>query len=81
MEVLSPQPGEESKKPILLKQWADDTDLWYQKDNKFLLPKGLVSLKIYTGNCEFGRTPTGRVFAEVWNQMLQEHLREFYYMA
>ena len=46
-----------SQKPILLKQWADDTDLWYKKDDKFNRPKGIVSLKIYTGDCEFGRTP------------------------
>lgn len=51
------------------------------KDDKFLRPKGLVSLKIYTGDCEFGRTPYGRVFAEMWNAVLQESLREFYYMA
>jgi insulysin len=68
-------------KPTLLKQWADDTDLWYLKDDKFQRPKGVVSLKIYTGDNEFGRTALGRVFAEVWNQVLQEHLREFYYMA
>jgi hypothetical protein len=51
------------------------------KDDKFERPKGMVSLKIYTGDCEFGRTPAGRVFAELWNSILQEHLREFYYMA
>lgn len=45
------------------------------------MPKGIVSLKIYTGDCEFGRTAHGRVFVEVWNQVLQEYLREFYYMA
>ena len=51
------------------------------KDEKYLRPKGLVSLKIYTGDCEFGRTPKGRVFVELWNSMLQEYMREFYYMA
>jgi len=73
--------SDDAKKPVLLKQWADDTDLWYMKDNKFLRPKGMVSLKIYSGDCEFGRTPQGRVFAELWNSILQEYLREFYYMA
>ena len=51
------------------------------KDEKFLRPKGMVSLKIYTGDCEFGRTANGRLFVEIWNAMLQEYLREFYYMA
>ena len=51
------------------------------KDDKFEMPKGMVSHKIYTGDCDFGRTPNGRVFAELWNSMLQEYLREFYYMA
>jgi secreted Zn-dependent insulinase-like peptidase len=68
-------------KPELVRQWANDTDLWYLKDDKYERPKGIVSLKIYTGDCDFGRTSQGRVFAEVWNQVLQEYLREFYYMA
>ena len=70
-----------SQKPCVLKQWADDTDLWYMKDDKYQRPKGIVSLKIYTGDCEFGQTAKGRVFVEVWNQILNESLREFYYMA
>lgn len=81
IDVLPVVQDEAAKKPVLLRQWADDTDLWYMKDEKFLRPKGMVSLKIYTGDCEFGRTAKGRVFAELWNQILQEYLREFYYMA
>jgi secreted Zn-dependent insulinase-like peptidase len=80
LDVL-PKVDPAQTKPELLRQWADDTDLWYLKDDKFLRPKGIVSLKIYTGDCEFGRTALGRVFVEVWNQVLQEYLREFYYMA
>lgn len=64
----------------MLQQW-NDTDLWYKKDDKFERPKAIVNLKIYTNDCMFGRTPNGRVFAEVWNNFLQEYLREFYYMA
>lgn len=59
--------AQEGDKPYLLQKWADDTDLWFMKDDKFLRPKGIVSLKIYTGDCEFGMTPRGRVFVEVWN--------------
>jgi secreted Zn-dependent insulinase-like peptidase len=51
------------------------------KDDKYLRPKGMVSLKIYTGDCEFGQTAKGRVFVEIWNSILNESLREFYYMA
>lgn len=29
----------------------------------------------------FGRTPLSRVFIEVWNNVVKEYLREFYYMA
>jgi len=57
LPTLSKEDDEVSKKPVLIKQWADDTDLWYMKDDKYLRPKGIVSLKIYTGDCEFGRTP------------------------
>ena len=55
LDVL-PKTDPAQTKPELLRQWADDTDLWYLKDDKFLRPKGIVSLKIYTGDCEFGRT-------------------------
>jgi insulysin len=80
LDVL-PGEAESSQKPFLLRQWADDTDLWFMKDDKYQRPKGLVSLKIYTGDCEFGQTARGRVFVEMWNSILNEYLREFYYMA
>lgn len=31
-----------SKEPKLLKQWADCTDLWYKKDDRFKVPKTIV---------------------------------------
>jgi len=69
-----------SAKPFLLKQW-NETDLWYQKDDRFDRPKGYVGAKIYTGDLNFGQTPLSRVFAEVWKGCLSEYLREFAYMA
>jgi secreted Zn-dependent insulinase-like peptidase len=69
-----------SERPILLQTW-DDTEVWYKKDDKFKRPKGIVSLKLYTNDCNFSRTPTGRLFAEIWNECLSEFSREFIYMA
>ena len=56
-------------------------DLWYQKDDKFERPKSQVSMKIYTNDCSFGSTPDSRTFAHLWSQILNEHMREFNYMA
>lgn len=41
----------------------------------------MIDMKIYTNDCMFGRTPQGRVFSEVWNNMIKEYLREFFYTA
>lgn len=41
----------------------------------------MVNVKYYTNDCMFGRTPQARVFIEVWNNIVKEYLREFYYMA
>lgn len=49
-------------KTALLKKW-DDTDLWYQKDNKFDRPKAYVYMKIYTADDGFGTSAEKRVFA------------------
>ena len=38
-------------------------------------------MKLYTNDCMFGRTPQARVFIEVWNGIVNEYLREFYYMG
>ena len=77
---ILPKHSEFSQEPKLLKQWPD-ADLWYKKDDKFDRPKSVVSLKIYTSDCHLGLKPEARVFANVWTQILNEHLREFNYMA
>ena len=64
----------------MIKQWSD-TELWYQKDDKFERPKCKVSLKIYTNDCGLGSQPSSRVFAHMWNGVLSEYMREFNYMA
>ena len=70
-----------SARPQLVKQWDGKADLWFKKDDKFKKPKGIVSCKIYTDDCQFGTSPLASVFAEVWKRMLLESLREFNYMA
>ena len=42
---------ENCKVPFLLKKWDGCTDLWYKQDDKFEMPKEIVSLKIYSSDC------------------------------
>lgn len=49
--------------------------------NKFLRPKGVVGLRIYTTDLEFGTNKISRVFAEVWQKVFSEYMREFKFMA
>lgn len=55
--------------------------MWYLKDDKFKRPKAIIDVKLYTNDVMFGRTSQARVFIELWKGILQEYLREFYYMA
>ena len=68
-----------SQSPNLIKSWSD-ADLWYKKDDKFGRPKSVVSMKIYTKDCDLGKTPESRVFVNLWAQIQSEYLREFNYM-
>ena len=77
---ILPEDSKLSEKPQLLQAW-DDCEVWYKKDDKFKLPKGIVGLKIYTNDHNFSSAPKGRLFVEIWNQCLTEVTREFAYMA
>lgn len=69
-----------SSRPVLLQAW-DDCELWYKKDDTFKRPKGIISLKLYTNDNQFSRTPAGRLFLEVWRECFNEFTREFSYTA
>ncbi len=75
-----PKNEEHSLHPKLLKQW-DNTDLWFQKDDEFERPKAEINMKIYTNDNLLGRSVRSRVFFEVWSAVIEEHMREFSYMA
>ena len=38
-------------------------------------------MKIYTPDCDYGKTLKGRLFAEIWQKVQSEYLREFDYQA
>jgi len=38
-------------------------------------------MKLYTNDCQFASSPSGRLFAEVWVKCIGEFLRETAYMA
>jgi len=73
---IFPKNEKYSKEPVLIAQWPD-TDLWYKKDDESKVPKAIVTMKLYTSDCEFGKTAKGRVFSNLWNTIVQECLREF----
>jgi secreted Zn-dependent insulinase-like peptidase len=60
---------------------TDLVDLWYKKDDTFKLPKAYIAAKIYTGDCGFGSTARGRVFADCWDRVVTEYVREYAYMG
>lgn len=78
-DILDKSP-EHSESPKLLKQWPN-ADLWYKKDDTFDRPKSVVSMKIYTKDCDLGSKPESSVFLNLWAHMQNEYLREFNYMA
>ena len=45
------------------------------------MPKAIVSLKIYTDDCDLGKTVEAKVQSQVWDNVLKEYLREFLYNA
>jgi secreted Zn-dependent insulinase-like peptidase len=59
---ILPEDLEKSAKPVRIVE-TDLIDLWYKKDDTFKLPKAYIAAKIYTGDCGFGSTARGRVFA------------------
>ena len=58
-----------SKEPILLKQWGNDSELWYKKDDKFERPKAIVVTKFYSKDCNYGSDPEARVFTNLWQHV------------
>jgi len=77
-DILPEQP-EHSAQPVFAGQW-DNAELWFKKDDIFKKPEGMVGVKIYTNDLNFGTTPISRVFGEVWKGCFIEYIREFRYM-
>jgi len=65
---------------VLLQSWAN-AELWFKKDDHFSTPKGNISLEITTNDLGFGKSPTARVFAQLWADCLKEYIFEFNFMA
>jgi secreted Zn-dependent insulinase-like peptidase len=77
---ILPADAEKSQKPVRIVE-TDLVDLWYKKDDTFKLPKAYIAAKIYTGDCGFGATARGRVFADCWEKVVTEYVREYAYMG
>jgi nardilysin len=73
---LSAENQARCSKPSIVKSW-DEADLWYQKDDKFKLPKAYIGCKIFTNDCGFGKSLEGQVFADMWQGVLNDYIREF----
>jgi insulysin len=78
-EVLAKN-AELSKEPVLVKS-SPESDLWYKKDDKFDRPKGIIGMKLYTADLEFGKSAKATMFASVWKACFEEFIREENYMA
>ena len=44
---IIPPVEEQSKVPVLVKEWEGDTEVWHMKDDKFNRPKAMISIKLY----------------------------------
>jgi insulysin len=77
---IKPDVKEYSEMPKKLCYWLD-SDVWYKQDAKFDRPKSIVSLKVYTPDCNLGKTIEAKVFSEVWTEVMVEYLQEFLYMG
>jgi len=69
-----------SEKATLIFQ-DENTDLWYRKDDQYKQPKGIVKMRIATKDNGYGNSIEGRLFAQIWHRVLDEHLKEYTYMA
>jgi secreted Zn-dependent insulinase-like peptidase len=81
---LVPADPEHAQKPVLVKEYPGDTEVWYMKDDKFERPKAIINAKVYPSAgllSELGVTADGRMITEVWIAAIKEYLREFKYMA
>lgn len=45
------------------------------------MPKEIVSMMVYTSDCQDPANPRGQIFAALWKLMLDNYLREFIYMC
>ena len=45
------------------------------------MPEVIAKFKIYSNDCLFIQKPEAKVFAQVWSEVVKEHLREQTYMA
>lgn len=69
-----------SKRPTLIATHPD-ADLWFFKDERYNKPKAKVGMRLYTKDCGFGSTAKATMFAQVWDSIMTEYLREFLYAA
>ena len=51
------------------------------KDDKFKMPKGIISMKLYTTDCEYMENIKSKTFVTMWKRIVNEYLREFTYTA
>ena len=60
-----------TKNPVFIST-EPTVDIWYKQDALFKQPKGIVHMKLYTGDNGFGFFPESSVFAYVWAKVQQD---------
>jgi len=57
------------------------SELWYMYDSSFKIPKTIITMKLYCGDCGFGNTMEGEIFAALYGEIVIDILSEFLYMG
>lgn len=67
--------------PKKLETGIDNFELWFKQDDTFDQAFVKLDMKILTTDCTFPIDPKAYILAKLWNNMIQENLRELLYMA
>lgn len=81
LEAISQkEEGPHDQQPSLLLE-TDKSTLYYQRDNKYLVPKGHIFVKVFTNENKAGLSPLGDMFQLLWADLMDMKLSQLTYQA
>lgn len=69
-KVVKREEDEYDREPVMINK-SEKSVLYYQRDNKYLVPKGYVYMKVYTNENGTGVSGTGELFMELWKELVE----------